>query len=110
MTRLLVGMLIGAALSAPTVDAFRALQPPTITEWTPNSFADLNTFLNQLWNITNGRYSKEIVTTNPNGSRRGDPGDAILYNTGGNYQECHNVSTTLGGTTWLCESSALTTP
>ena len=48
-----------------------------------------------------------VVTSNPNGSRNGRVGDAILYNNGGSWKACYNID---GSTTWRCDASALTAP
>ena len=51
------------------------------------------------------------VTSNPNGSRLGDPNDLILYNNGGSFKFCVNTGTGPGTTTtWRCSANALTAP
>lgn len=114
MGRGLVGMLVGMLVMSPWVDAFRVTSPPTITEWTPSTIAQLNTYLQALWQITNGRYTIDVTTTNPNGSRVGTRGDLVAYLNGSNWKFCLNTTATTAasptGTTWRCNTNALTAP
>lgn len=48
-----------------------------------------------------------VVTSNPNGSRRGEQGDMILYNNAGSWKDCYNID---GSTAWRCGANALTAP
>lgn len=51
------------------------------------------------------------VTTNPDGNRRGQRNDLILYSNAGSLKFCVNDSTTPnGGTVWRCNANALTAP
>jgi len=78
-----------------------------ITEWNHRTLAQLNDTLEQLWSITNGGYIPNTVTTNPDGSRVGEEGEVIVYNNSGSRKFCQNTD---GGTTWVCNANALTTP
>lgn len=51
-----------------------------------------------------------ITTTNPNGNISKLPGTLLLYNNGGSYKLCVNVTTTGRGTTWRCSANAFTAP
>ena len=52
-----------------------------------------------------------VVTSNPDGSRRGRLGDLLAYNNAGSYKLCICTSTgPAGGTTWRCSANALTAP
>lgn len=106
-----MGLLIGLALGATSVGAFRMSQPPTFTkDWTDAQIAQLNTVLNDLFQVVSGRYTLEAVSSNPNGSRRGDPNDLIIYNNAGDRKLCVNTSSSAGGTTWRCSANTLTAP
>lgn len=107
MRRLLLGALVGLALAGPSAWGFRTGKPPTLTDLTPDQMAELNVFLERLWNVSNGRYSVDVVTANPNGARRGDIGDVIVYNNNGARKFCTNTD---GGTAWQCSANALTAP
>ena len=109
-------LLLILALWHQTADAIRLPKPPTITTWNPSEIAQLNTYLESLWQLTNGRYTVDVTTTNPNTSpgRPGTQGDLVFYNNGGSYKFCVNTSVTTAasptGTTWRCSANALTAP
>ena len=96
--RILLGVILGMALSAPFVDAFRMSQPPTFSEWTPNTFSQLNTVLADLHNLTNGRYQLDVVLVDPDGSRKGNKGEMVFFDSGTD-QLCINST---GATVWKC--------
>ena len=56
--KLIIGIIIGFFI-ATTINAyaFRMAKPPIIREWNQNTFTQLNNTLEELWNLTNGRYS-----------------------------------------------------
>ncbi len=100
MRRFLVGVLIGICLMAEPLPAFRMTKPPVITEWNTNTMTQLNDTLELLWYITNGRYTPEVVTTDPDGNLKGDKGDFVLYiPAAGNKEACWNVD---GAKDWDC--------
>ena len=105
-------ILLSLFLLPTTVWAFRAAKPPTFTEWKPNAFTQLNQVLEDMWNTLNGRDTRDITTTNPNGSRTGFPGEVVIFNNllGNTYKICVNVSANTGGTTWRCSANTLTAP
>ena len=109
-----VGLLLGMAMAAPSTEAIRLPRPPTITAWNESSIAQLNAYLQALWNLTNGRYTIDVVTSNPNGTRVGTQGDVVLFNSSGTWKLCANTSATTAasptGTTWRCSANALSTP
>ena len=55
--------------------------PEFIPEWDTNRITQLNNFLLGVWNILNGRYQYEIVTSDPDGSRRGEKGECLYFDT-----------------------------
>lgn len=113
--RLLLAFLLGIAVSLPwQAEAVRLAKPPTLADASPSALALLNTWLEDLWQLTNGRFTVDVTTTSPNGSRVGTQGDIVFYNNGGNYKLCVNTSSTTPtsptGTTWRCSANALTAP
>ena len=98
MKRLLAGILIGFCLMAEPIPALRIAQPITFTEWDTNTFSQLNDVLLQMYNLTNGRYAFDIVTSDPDGSRRGDKGECVYFDTTTD-QFCCNADSAVD---WRC--------
>ena len=98
MGRILLGILIGLTLASSSAYAFRTQQPVIISEWNPNTFSVLNDILLQMWNLTNGRYQLNSTASDPDGSRRGEQGEELLW-TGTPNRTCTNVD---GITDWDC--------
>ena len=82
MRRLLIGVLLGMALSAPSLWALRTNRPSEFYEWNSNNFAVLNNTLLGFWNTLNGRYQIDRVTVDPDGSRPCSVGEQVFYDTG----------------------------
>lgn len=82
MKRVFLGIILGLLISAPSVLALRVARPPEFTEWNTNTFSQLNQFLLSMWNITNGRYHMDRVTSDPDGSRSCTVGEQVFYDTG----------------------------
>lgn len=98
MKRLMLGILIGLALAAPSAMALRVASPPTFSrEWDTNTLAQLNQTLVDFWNVLNGRYQMDVVTVDPDGSRKGNAGELVLFDSGTD-QLCISI----GGTSWKC--------
>ncbi len=76
------GVVLSWLLSAPPAQALRIARPPEFTEWTPNTFAQLNDTLLQLWNISNGRATLDRVTSDPDGARACSVGEQVYFDTG----------------------------
>ena len=94
MRKLLLGCLVGMALMAPPVLALRLESPPTFQEWDSNRFSQLNNYLLQIWNVINGRYQLDRVTTDPDGARPCSVGELVYYDTGTDQVcVCANAST-----------------
>lgn len=118
MWRVGIGVLVGFLLAAsiPSSEAVRLSKPPTITEWTPSSIAQLNAWMEAIWQLSNGRYTHEVTTTNPNSSpvRVGTRGDTVFYLNGSDWKFCVNTSATTAssptGSTWRCSANAFTAP
>ena len=82
--------------------AMRSKKPQTFTNLQDtNQLTELNTTLADLWDITNGRYTLENITTNPQDTRKGVKGDLVYATFGGNDHLC--VSTSFPeGKDWTC--------
>ena len=90
------GVILGLGIS--TAFGFRTYKPPMLTDLAdPIQIVQLNNSLENLWDITNGRYNINIVTTNPDGNTQGDVGDILLYNNSGTYYLAIN---TTGAKVW----------
>jgi len=78
LTFLLILFLSGTAL------AFRIPRPSTFSEpLDRDQINKLNTVLNNLWNLTNGEYNLDIVTTS---KTQADNGDVWIINDGGTFK------------------------
>ena len=99
MPRLLLGVLIGMALSAPSVWALRVARPPEFYEWNTNTMTQLNDVLLGFFNVVNGRYTHDVVTSDPDGTRNGDAGQGVLWMNGATATWCMNTAST---TDWDC--------
>ena len=112
MGRLLLGLVLGLLLSLPTAPAFRLSSPPTVSEWNQSTITQLNDYLESLQQVVNGRYTMDVTTTNPNGSRAGTQGDTVFYSNGGSYKFCVNTSATTPqtptGLIWRCNPNSFT--
>lgn len=67
--------------------------PPTASD--PGSLYDFLLFLYTHFNQV------QIVTIAPNGTRRGQAGNVLLYNNSGTWQVCFETAQP-NGTTWKC--------
>ena len=103
MRRVLLGCLVGMVFMAPPLWALRTERPPEFYEWNTNTFTQLNNFLLSVFNLLNGRYASDIVTTDPDGSRRGTAGESVLYNSSGTFVACFNTD---DATDWDCATLA----
>jgi hypothetical protein len=92
-------LIIVLILTPISVFAYRTSRPIKFTDLTnPSQITQLNEIITELWNISNGRYTMNYVTTNPDGALKGDIGDMVLLKSGGNYYL--EVNTT-GSNVWL---------
>lgn len=104
MWQLVVGILVGMAMSAPSSWALRIARSPEFYEWNTNTFSQLNQFTLDVWNTLNGRYTVDVVTTTPKNVRNGDVGELLLFDSGTD-QLCVNVTGTSAG--WSCVNLTL---
>ena len=72
--------------------AYRIPKPQRITDFDQNGLVTLNETLEQLWDVTNGRYNLTTVTTNPDGAKSGKGGDMVLFNNSGTYYLAINTT------------------
>ena len=97
MRTFIAGLLLG--LSLP-ITAGQLTEPPPL----PDALREVYLYLKQVERHFNNLV---VVTSDPNGSRRGRVGDAILYNAAGSWKACYNTN---GATTWRCDANTLTAP
>lgn len=103
MSRFLSGILIGLLLAAPSSWALRIARPPEFSEWTTNTFTQLNQFLLEIWNVLNGRAQFDVTTTDPDGSRFGIAGECVYYDAATDQWCCNATGTQRAPTTvWRC--------
>src|SRR3990167_5699233 len=101
MRRILLVML-GVLLVSTTSWAMRTKRPQTFTDLNDtNQLAELNQVLAETWSLTNGRYTLENLTTNPQDVRKGVKGDLVYATFGGNDHLCINTSFP-AGLNWTC--------
>lgn len=100
MKKIVLGFILGSLLTTGLVYAYRSPKPQRITDFDQRGLVILNESLEQLWDITNGRISLNIVTTNPDGSLTGKGGDMVLFNNSGTYY----LEICTGGTVWVGEA------
>ena len=94
MRQVLLGCLLGVGVLIPSAWALRTSSPPTFHEWNTNTFTQLNNALLQIFNVINGRYVTDVVTSDPDGTRRGTQGELLLYDNAGTGSLCVNMGTT----------------
>ena len=95
MRKLTAGFILG--FIASTGLAWASLIPsPPLTE-----DKEIRSYLNKIYNNL-GRFT--VVTSDPNGSRRGRKGDTVWWNDSGTYRIRVNVDDGQGGTTWVANS------
>ena len=98
------GVLLGLSflLMSSLAWAQRSKRPPNFTKLDdPNQLAELNNVLSDFWNITNGRYTLENISEDPNGTRKGLKGDMVYATFGGQDHLCIGTSFPIG-TAWTC--------
>lgn len=89
-------------LTANDVSALRSEKPQPFSRWDCPSFTRLNNTLSDFWNILNGRYNLDSITTDPNGNRNGTRGELVYSFFSGDEYLCVNSSSPSPGTTWTC--------
>jgi hypothetical protein len=97
--RFILGFILGSILISGISYGYRIPKPLRITDFDQKGLVTLNDNLEKLWDLTNGRFNLDIVTSNPDGSLTGDVGDMLLFNNSGTYY----LEICVGGTVWLGE-------
>lgn len=92
MKKFILGLTLGFILTTGISYAYRIPKPQRITAFDQNGLVALNESLENLWDITNGRYSLNTITTNPDGNLSGKGGDIVLFNSSGTYYLCINTT------------------
>lgn len=100
-------LLLALLVAIPTVQAMRTRKPPTFTNLQdPNQLVELNSYLADLHELTNGRYTLENLTTDPQDTRKGQKGDLVYASFGGGEHLCVNTSFPTG-MEWTCVNVGL---
>lgn len=95
-------MVLAVGLGSAPVWAYRSKRPPTFTNLQDvNQLAELNQILAEHWDILNGRYTLENITTDPQDTRKGVKGDLVYATFGSNDHLCVNTSFP-AGFDWTC--------
>ncbi len=94
--RKIILILIIVALGFGIGYSYRIPNPIRITDFDQKGLVAINDNFNRLWNVTNGRFSLNTVTENPDGSLEGNGGDLVLYNNSGTYY----LEICVGGKVW----------
>ena len=98
MRKFILGIIIGSILTGICY-GYRVAKPIRITDFDQRGLVAVNENFERLWDISNGRFSLDIVTSNPDGTLKGDVGDMLLFNNSGTYYLEINV----GGKVWVGE-------
>lgn len=102
MLSLLVVLMV-SLLVVGQAEAMRSRKPQPLTDLEDiNQLSELNLTLEQLWNITNGRYTLDNILIDPEGVRKGVAGDLVYASFGSQDHLCINRSASPGGTDWTC--------
>ena len=92
MKKFIFGLIIGVFCVSGVGNAYRIQRPMRITDFDQRNLVILNESLENLWDVSNGRFNLDIVTSNPDGNLKGDVGDMILFNNSGTYYLCINTT------------------
>lgn len=92
MRKFIILTLLILISGSTLVYAYRIPKPQRIIDFDQNGLVILNETLEQLWDLTNGRYNLNTVTTNPDGTLSGKGGDMVLYNASGTYYLAINTT------------------
>jgi hypothetical protein len=82
-SKFIIGFLIGFLPATTFAWAFRTPKPAKIVEINEASLAQLNNFIEELWNMTNGRYSPTSGATASTGTGTIKMGSANNANSAG---------------------------
>jgi len=100
---ILILVLIFLAITGIS-NAYRTPKPQRITDFDQRGLVALNESLEQIWDLTNGRYNLTLVTVNPAATVSGNAGDMVLLKSGVNYY----LEVCIGGTAWVGEQLTIT--
>ena len=82
--RILVLLLIVLSFFVGNIYALRVAQPTKITAFDNNAIIVLNNALEQIWNLSNGRFNLDVKTSVPTWT--GKEGDIVAYYSGTTYK------------------------
>ena len=92
MKKFILGLILSSLIFGGISYAYRIPKPFRITDFDQKNLVILNETLENLWDLSNGRFSLDIVTTNPDGNIKGNVGDILLFNNSGTYYLAINVT------------------
>lgn len=92
MRKFVIGFILGSILISGITYAYRIPKPQRITDFDQKGLVILNETLENLWDVTNGRFTLDIVTVNPDGNTKGNVGDVLLFNNSGTYYFAVNTT------------------
>lgn len=84
MRKFILGLVLGLMFTTGVAFGYRVAKPIPITEINPSTLIQLNQILEDFWNITNGRYVSDTVSSVP--TKESEEGDMKLYSSGGVYR------------------------
>lgn len=95
-------MMLGILLLGGTASAMRTRRPPVLTDLKDqNQLVELNNYLSEVYELTNGRYTLENLVTNPQDTRKGVKGDLVYATYSSIDHLCINTSFP-AGKDWTC--------
>jgi hypothetical protein len=84
MKKLILGIILGSLLTTGISYAYRIPKPQRITDFNHNGLVILNQNLEDLWDLTNGRYNLDVKSSTPTSIPT--EGTMIAYSSGGVYR------------------------
>ena len=94
--------MLGIVLVSSTAWGMRTRRPPTLTDLTDkNQLVELNNYLSEVFELTNGRYTLENLDINPQDVRKGVKGDLVYATYSSIDHLCINTSFP-AGKDWTC--------
>jgi len=85
--------MLGMLLFGSVASAMRTRRPPTLTDLTDrNQLVELNNYLSEVYELTNGRYTLENLDIDPQDVRKGTKGDLVYATFSSIDHLCINTS------------------
>ncbi len=80
----IISFIIGFTLATGIVYGYRISKPQRITDFDQKGLVVVNENFERLWDLTNGRYVSDVVSSVPTNSS--DEGSMKIYSSGGIYR------------------------